>query len=707
MTHDQTLILGILLATVAMFLWGRWRHDMVAAASLLGCVVAGLLPAGEAFSGFGHPAVISVACVLVLSRGLQTSGAVDVLARWVLPAKAGTTLSMAALIGLGAVLSGFMNNVGAMALLMPVAIKLSKRLGLSPGQVLMPLAFGTILGGMTTLIGTPPNLIVAGFRAQAGLGSFGMFDYTPVGLAVAVAGVFFVALIGWRLVPARKQAGFEGFETGAYLTEARVLPDSKVIGKTLRELDDNFDQAGAQIVGLVRNEMRVTAPNPRRRVREADILVIEAEAEALAGLLSAQGLKLEESGRPPQEPQEDDTAKPAAANAGQSRALEKWDVGRGARTSVAARQGNAPPPGVAPDGPESAAAGGGGQTTSREPIEKRAGEVRVADGAAKRVAGDAGADGSRPDPGEDADGDPAPKEDDDKDGEKSAASNEVVLTELVVLPGSLLAGRSASDLQLRTIYGLNLLALSRQGRRSMVRLRAMALLPGDLMLLQGPPESIAEFATDNGCVPLAERELRIPNRRKAWQAAIIMACSVGAAALGLLPAAVAFALGVLATMVLRTVPPRSVYEAIDWPVIVLLAALIPVAGAMETTGTADLIARFLLESVAQGSPVVALALILIVTMFLSDLMNNAATAAVMCPIAIGTAVALNVSPDSFLMAVAIGASCAFLTPIGHQNNTLILGPGGFRFGDYWRLGLPLEILVCAISIPLLLIVWPL
>jgi di/tricarboxylate transporter len=331
----------------------------------------------------------------------------------------------------------------------------------------------------------------------------------------------------------------------------------------------------------------------------------------------------------------------------------------------------------------------------------------VADGAAKGVAGDAVTDGSRPDPGKDADGDPAPKEDEDKDGEKSAASNEVVLTELVVLPGSLLAGRSASDLQLRTIYGLNLLALSRQGRRSMVRLRAMPLLPGDLMLLQGPPESIAEFATDNGCVPLAERELRIPNRRKAWQAAIIMACSVGAAALGLLPAAVAFALGVLATMVLRTVPPRSVYEAIDWPVIVLLAALIPVAGAMETTGTADLIARFLLESVAQGSPVVALALILIVTMFLSDLMNNAATAAVMCPIAIGTAVALNVSPDSFLMAVAIGASCAFLTPIGHQNNTLILGPGGFRFGDYWRLGLPLEILVCAISIPLLLIVWPL
>ena len=235
----------------------------------------------------------------------------------------------------------------------------------------------------------------------------------------------------------------------------------------------------------------------------------------------------------------------------------------------------------------------------------------------------------------------------------------------------------------------------------------MPIKPGDLLLMQGPPDAISEFAADNGCVPLAERELRIPNKRKAWLSVGIMTFSVGLAAFGVLPAAISFALGVLASMALRTVPPRGVYEAVDWPVVVLLAALIPVAGAMQTTGTADLIARVLLENVAQGHAVVGLSLILVVTMFLSDLMNNAATAAVMCPIALGTASALGVNPDSFLMAVAIGASCAFLTPIGHQNNTLILGPGGFRFGDYWRLGLPLEILVAAVSIPLLLLVWPL
>ncbi len=619
MMQDQIVIILILAATVAMFLWGRWRHDMVAASALLACVLAGLIAPSAAFSGFGHPAVITVACVLVLSRGLQTSGAVDALARVILPGGGGRALNLAALVGLGAMLSGLMNNVGAMALLMPVAMQLAKRLELAPGQVLMPLAFGTILGGMTTLIGTPPNLIVSGFRAQAGQGSFGMFDFTPVGLAVAVAGVGFVALVGWRLVPQRKQAGIEGFESGAYLTEARVPEDSKVIGKRLRELEPLLEESGTQVVGLVRSAMRMTAPNPWQKVRAGDILIIEAEVGDLAGVLSSLGLNLEED-------------KHSEAG-GEEAAREKPDVKAGIDKSGE------------PDG------------------KGKADEAEV--------------------------------------------SGEVVLMELVVLPGSMLAGRSASDILLRTRYGLNLLALSRQGRRSLVRLRSLSFRAGDVLLMQGSAEAISEFAADNGCVPLAERELRIPSRRKAWQAGLIMAFAVGGAAFGLLPAAISFAMGVLASMALRTVPPREVYEAVDWPVIVLLGALIPVAGAMESTGTAGLIARFMLDNVAQGHAVVGLALILVVTMFLSDLMNNAATAAVMCPIAIGTATALGVNPDSFLMAVAIGASCSFLTPIGHQNNTLILGPGGFHFGDYWKLGLPLEVLVAAISIPLLLVVWPL
>ncbi len=583
MTADQGLILGILLATV------------------LACVVAGLVRPADAFAGFGHPAVITVACVLVLSRGLQTSGAVDAIARVVLPSSVGPTLTIGALTGLGALLSAFMNNVGALALLMPVAIKIARRQELPPGQVLMPLAFGSILGGMTTLIGTPPNLIVSGFRDRTGAGTFAMFDFTPVGIVVAAAGIALIALVGWRLVPARKQTGLEGFESGAYLTEARVPEGSKADGKTLREIDAALEQADAQVIGLVRNEVRVSAPNPGRTVRAGDILIIEAEAEALAGALSSLGLKLEE-----------------------------------------AKRDQAPP--------------------SDEPTQKT---------------------------------------------EDVPITDEIVLMELAILPGSVLEGRSASDILLRSRHGINLLALSRQGKRAMARLRSLRFAPGDLLLMQGPPDALGEFASTSGCVPLAERELRIPDRRKAILAVGIMAAAIAGAAFGLLPAAISFAAGVLASMALRTVPPRSVYEAIDWPVIVLLGALIPVAGAMESTGAAGVLASFLLESIAQGNAIVGLALILVVTMTLSDLMNNAATAAVMCPIAIGAATQLGVNADAFLMAVAVGASCAFLTPIGHQNNTLILGPGGFRFGDYWRLGLPVEILVVAVSIPMLLLVWPL
>jgi di/tricarboxylate transporter len=590
MSPQHIAILTILFATMGMFLWGRWRHDMVALGSLLTCVAVGLIAPDDAFAGFANPAVITVACVLVLSHGLQTTGAVEILARRALPTGAGRTASLAALLGLGALLSGVMNNVGAMALLMPVAVRLSGRIGLTPGQVLMPLAFGTILGGMTTLIGTPPNLIVSGFRARSGGEPFGMFDFTPVGLAVAVAGVAFVALVGWRLTPARVTRNESDFDPGSYLTEIRVEDGGKLVGKTLREVETALTDAGAQITGLTRHDVRLIAPHGRRRVQAGDILSVEADIGALSDALPSLGLALEES-----------------------------------------------------------------------------------------VSADADA------PRDEA----------------------VILRELVVRPGSSLVGRTASDIHLRSRYGLNMLAASRHGKGSRTRLRTLQIASGDLLLMQGTPEALADFAADTGCVPLAERDLRVPDRRKAAMAATIMGGAIALAAFGILPAAVSFAMGVLASMALRTVPPRDVYTAIDWPVVVLLAALIPVAGAMETTGAADLIARLLMDGVAQGNPVIALTVILVVTMFLSDMMNNAATAAVMCPIALGTATALGVNPDSFLMAVAVGASCAFLTPIGHQNNTLILGPGGFGFGDYWRLGLPLELLIIAISVPVLLLVWPL
>ncbi len=644
------VLLAVLAATVALFLWGRWRHDVVALLALLACVAAGLVPAADAFAGFGHPAVVTVACVLVMSHGLRASGAVDALTRRLMPSTTGPLLGAATLTGLGAVMSAFMNNVGALALLMPVAVHLARKHGLPPGRVLMPLSFGTILGGMTTLIGTPPNLIVAGFRAETGVSGFGMFDFTPVGAAVALAGLAFIGVVGWRLVPVRRGAIDEAFDTGRYLTEVRVGADSRVVGMRLGEVDDEIDEDDAQVVGLVRDDTRLTPPNPGRVVREGDVLVLEAEPEALGSVLSTLGLRLEEA----EEADDEEDGQGEEGGEGEKRGEEGGEEGGEDEGEVAA---------------------------------ERAGE-------------DERGGGEGDDEGEEGD-------DEGGEGDDEGDDRDVALQEFVVMPQALSIGRSATDLQLRTRHGINLLAISRQGQRSIRRLRAARLRAGDVLLLQGTRQALAGFALEFGAAPLAEREILVPDARRAWLAGVGMLLAVGVAALGLVPAAIAFAAGVVAFMLLRVVPPRDVYRAIDWPVVVLLAALLPVAGAMATTGTADLLAGLLLEGVAQGRPVLTVALLLVVTMTLSDFMNNAATAAVMCPIAIGAAAQLGANPDTFLMAVAVGGSCAFLTPIGHQNNTLILGPGGFRFGDFWRLGLPLELLVVAVGVPMLLWVWPL
>lgn len=596
MTNDQLLLLAILCVVIGLFLHGRWRHDLVAMAALIACVVAGLVPREEAFFGFGHPAVVTVACVLVLSRGLQLSGAIDLLSQHLVPTNVGPTLSIGALMAVAALLSAFMNNVGALALLMPVAIQMANRLQVPHGRLLMPLAFGSILGGMTTLIGTPPNLIVSGFRNYGDMPGFQMFDFFPVGAAVAGVGILFVVIGGWRLVPGRESGSSLSFDTGSYLTELRIAEDSKAVGQEIGKLDASLDDAEAQIVGLVRNSQRITAPNSRYRLQAGDILIIETEPDCLPGVLATLDLTIKAAVHPP-----------IAESQAEEQILEK-----------------------------------------------------------------------------------------------------ILLVELSVARDSDLIGRTALDLGLRTRYGLNMLAISRQGWRSVLRLRSTPIQAGDVLLMQGAPEALKYFTGEFKCIPLAERDIHLPSRKQAYLAGGIMLGAITCTAFGLMPVALSFSSGVLLYGMFRIVPPRQIYEAVDWSVVVLLAAMIPVAGAMTTTGTADMIAALLLKTVGNSDPVIALAVILVLTMTLSDFMNNAATAAVMCPIALGTAAQLGVNnPDSFLMAVAIGSSCAFLTPIGHQNNTLILGPGGFRFGDYWRLGLPLEILIVLVGIPLLQVVWPL
>ena len=516
-----------------------------------------------------------------------------------------------------------MNNVGTLALLMPVAVQTAKRQKIPPGKILMPVAFGSILGGMTTLIGTPSNLIVSSFRAAARGHGFAMFDFTPVGLAAAAGGVIFIMLFGHWLVPDRQQSDAGSFDIGTYLTEVRASSGSKSVGMTLRQIDKVLEGADAQVIGLIRGELSIPAPSLFYIIREGDILVIEAEPKGLATVLSTLELKLEEGIPAPRKADvssEDPPAEPLAA----PRTV-------GAETVVSADTGSSA---------------------------------------------------------------------------RGVRSNEILLMEFVVLPRSQLVQRTASIIRLRTRFGVNMLAISHQGRRSISRLRNIPFEVGDVLLLQGTAENLYEFGTQFDCAPLAERPLHIPDRRLAAIAGVIMAAAVSGAALGPLPAAISFSAGVVAMMAFGVISPRNVYGTVDWPVVVLLGALLPVAGALGTTGAAGLIAKLIVSKIAADNATLTLCLVLVSTTVLTNFMNNAATAAVMSPIAIDLASRLGVSSDPLLMAVAVGASCAFLTPIGHQNNALILGPGGFRFGDYWRLGLPLQLIVFVIAVPVILMVWP-
>ena len=592
-TTPQIISLAILGGALVLFVWGRWRHDVVALIALAAGLVSGLVPGAEAFAGFGHPAVITVAAVLVISRALANAGAVDLLLRYIAPLTARPSIHIGGLGGISAVLSGFINNVGTLALMMPVAIKSAAGAGRTPASILMPISFAAILGGLITLIGTPPNIIVATYRADALGEPFHMFDFTPVGAPVALAGIAFVALVGWRLIPkARREhsAPDELFDIKDYLTEARIQDESEIVGKLLREVEDSAAELDVTILGVIRDERRILRPTWRGALEAGDILILETAPESIDKAVRTLGLTLVEEG---------------------------------------------------------------------------------------------------------------------KDVTEALRSDEVGLVEAVVTAGSLAEGRDARGLRLRTYHGVKLLGVSRQGRPTRGRLKSFTFRAGDVLLLQGDSEQLPGTLADLGLLPLAERDLQIGKQRKLWIALGVFVAAIACAAIGIVGAPVALTLAAVAMLLFDVITPREAYRNIDWSVIVLMGALMPVGAALEATGTTGLVADAILFVAGNAAPVVALGLVLVVTMTLSDVINNAATAVVMAPISLAVAGSLGVNPDAFLMAVAIGASCAFLTPIGHQNNALIMGPGGYRFGDYWRMGLPLELVIVAVSLPMILLVWPL
>ena len=591
MTTDQSVLLLILLALLVLLVWGRWRYDIVALGALFTASIFGLIPQTEMFAGFGNPATVTVIMVLIVSFGLTKSGAVEFIADAIEPISSKPFLHIAVLTFLAAFLSMFMNNVGALALLMPIAIRSTNKAGRSPATVLMPLSFGSILGGLVTLIGTPPNILIANYRQQMTGEAFTMFDYAPVGGGIAICGIFFMLFIGWKLVKVRKQTtGLELFDVEKYLFELKVTEESTFFEKKAGQLKGSLAEQNLTLLSMVHRREDIPVVYRRQLIAAGDLLMIQGSHDDIAQFSNNHSLLMV-----------------SAENA------------------------------------------------QREVLH----------------------------------------------------SEDMQAAEIVVTPNSPIVGRTPSQLRFNRKYGVNLLAASRSGTPHRERLRNFKFAVGDVLLLHGEVDEIEEAIIKLNCYPLASRVLGLGRNAKAVPAMLTFILAIVVAASGLVSIQLALGMATVAMVLLNIVPVREFYDGVDWAVVVLLGAMIPLGTALETTGTTTLLVDEILVVAGDLSPVFLIAMILIITMTVSDVLNNAATAILMAPIAYNIALALNLNPDAFLMAVAVGASCAFLTPIGHQNNALIMGPGGYKFGDYWRMGLPLEIVIVVVALPLLLWAWPL
>lgn len=587
MTTDQIMLFGILVVLFGLLVWGRFRYDLVAFVALMVTVMAGLIAPEDAFHGFGHPAVVIIALVLIVSRGLMNSGAVEMIARYVTRPDRALPVHIGIMAVVGAVLSAIINNVAALALLMSLDMDAARKAKRAVSLTLMPLSFGTILGGMITLIGTPPNIVIAQYRQDVLGAPYSMFDFAPVGIAVATAGIAYVAFLGWRLIPERADTiSLEG-DAGLYVAEARVKEGSKSIGQSVGELYPVADDNDVSILGLARQGKRLPGFSQAREIREGDFLVLEGDPKQIEAFMGAAELDV----------------------------IGTEDQG-------------------------------------------------------------------------------------------GLMGKSLSLVEAIVPEESSVVGRTMLGLRLIQRHGVTLLGISRQGRRFRERVSHLPIKAGDLLLLIGPDKNIAAASQWLGVLPLENRRLEVMQRTKAFLAISIFAAAIALSVMGITSLAISLGLCVVAYLLLGIISGRDFYALIEWKVIVLLACLIPVAGALEETGGSELIAGQIVNLTENLPAWGVLMVLMIITMTLSDFLNNVATALIAAPIGVSVANSIGASPDPFLMGVAVAASCAFLTPIGHKNNTIIMGPGNYRFGDYWRMGLMLEVIVIVVGVPMIAWVWP-
>lgn len=590
-TNTQLYALLILFCSFIAFMLGKWRFDVVALGALLAMVLVGVVPLNNAFSGFSHRAVITVASVLVLSNALGNTGVTYHLSQHLSRFSDRPVLLVLTLTGLVAFFSAFMNDVGALALIMPVALQVSQRYHIPTSKLLMPMAFASLLGGTATLIGTPPNMIIAQYRetVDPAAGAFAMFDFLPVGIVVVIVGLLYISFIGWRLIPIRDtENNSRLFETDDYLLEAKILPNNKFIGKTIAELE-KVTEDHVNVVTLLRGARRLLSPSKEEILRENDVLLIEGQPEDLKQLELLSGVNIRFT----------------------------------------------------------------------------------------------------------------------KEGKEGDGVDSLQTLEVVVNPGARIAGHMISELYLRERYKINILGISRQSESIRQRFSRLTLKPGDILLIQGDKKELPETMNYLGCLPLAERNIRLKPSSKLLPTVGIFIVSILLVAFQILPPHIAFPLAIFLLIIFRLVSLREVYQSIDGPLIVLLGCFITVGAALDSSGATNIIVSSLVPLLEGLPAMLVLSIIMLVTMLITDVINSSATAVIMAPIAVGVANMMGHNIDPYLMIIAIACSCAFNTPIGHHSNTLVMGPGGYQFGDYWRMGLLLDLLLILTAVPAVIYFWPL
>ncbi len=584
---DQIIISLVILMTLVFFVWGKWRYEIIALASLFLVAFFGLIPLDEIFLGFIHPVVILVVAMLLISAGLINSGIIDIIGRKLKFANCHPVLQLGVLMFFIVFLSAFINSMGALAFVVPIAIKMARQTKTPISMFLMPLAFGSHFGGGITLIGSVSNIIVSGIRAE-NIAPFNFFDFAPIALPIAMISIIFIVIIGWRIIPKREVNFSRNEALENYITELNVSEDSPAIGKTIKEFQD-FSKENFTVIAIVRNKKYINNFLSSLKLKKNDILIIETETSSLEALITNIRLDL----------------------------------------------------------------------THKKNF---------------------------------------------KEEERSMRDCEIA--EIVVSDSSYLIGETAKDLNLRDNYKINFLAFHRSGEKIDSRLNEVKFQAGDVLIIQGHSDDIGQFIKNFLLFSLKTKNFHFEGKKEsAFFAASIFLIAILVSIFTSLPIHFIFAAAAMIMIASGLISFQRMDGVIDSSMIIILAVMIQLGTIFYQTGAASSVASFLF-SFNSMSLEMALAIVFISSIWLSDVLSNATVAVLLAPIALSIAQQFQVSPDPFLIAVAIGSGSSYLTPIGHQSNIFIMGIGGYKFNDYWRLGLPLEIITFIVGIILIPKFWP-